>query len=178
MKMNQESGNTMTSTIRVPKTTLPGTTRADLEKLGFRFGADVDDLTMMCDLPSGWSVQGIDAEWFAVLDGEGRRRVEALIREQPPQARRSHIGLLPRYRTARLFLDDAGAVLSEDALRKNWNAAVQIRVVAIDHDGAEIHVVGTIAKNEQEAEYALETQAREWLLTNYPNCLDPLAYWD
>jgi hypothetical protein len=52
-----------------------GATREQLTALGFKFGGDVDDLFVQCDLPAGWSKRGTDHSMHSdLLDEQGRRR--------------------------------------------------------------------------------------------------------
>lgn len=49
--------------------------REDLEKLGFVFGDDVDDIFINVEFPKGWSKKATDhSMWSDLLDEKGRRR--------------------------------------------------------------------------------------------------------
>ena len=53
-----------------------GTSREDLEALGFRFHENLDDLFCRVTLPQGWRKQATDhSMWTDILDETGTRRV-------------------------------------------------------------------------------------------------------
>jgi hypothetical protein len=59
---------------QLPKKML-GCTRESLEALGFKFGADVDELFVTCTLPAGWKKKATDHSMHSdLVDEQGRTR--------------------------------------------------------------------------------------------------------
>lgn len=53
----------------------PGTWRECFERLGFKFGSDIDDLFVGVTAPPGWALRPSDhSMWSYIHDGQGRRR--------------------------------------------------------------------------------------------------------
>lgn len=61
----------VTEGTRLPKE-ITNATREQMMELGFKFGADVDELFVSCELPAGWHVRGTDhSMWSEILDDQG-----------------------------------------------------------------------------------------------------------
>lgn len=142
-----------------------GATREQLEALGFRFGADVDDLFVTAHLPSGWKKVATDHAMHSdLVDDKGRVRA-AIFYKTAFYDRRASISFQSRY---------AENHYAECADKPE---SYQVRV---EDAGQVIHVVGTYAKGREGWDECnrLEIIARAWLDEKFPQWCDPLAYWD
>jgi hypothetical protein len=65
---------TLVESAMLPKE-IHGATREQLTALGFKFGADVDELFVACELPPGWTKRGTEHSMHSdLLDELGRNR--------------------------------------------------------------------------------------------------------
>jgi hypothetical protein len=75
-KQEAEAQQGLVRSTKLPKEGTEGTNRATLERLGFVFGKEIDDLFVACQLPQGWSIKPSDhSMWSFVYDDQGRKRM-------------------------------------------------------------------------------------------------------
>lgn len=143
---------------------IKGNTRADFESLGFKFGADVDDIFVTCDLPAGWYKKATDHDmWSEIYDDKHRVRV-AVFYKAAFYDRHADMRLVPRY-----------SVQSRD------DEHYLVRVIGDEEPRVFGEAVKFDQKNAREIYHKveqLEEQARSWLNENKPDWKNPLAYWD
>lgn len=149
--------------------------RADLEKLGFQFGEDADDLFVNVTMPTGWSKRafGDHAMWSDLLDDRGRKR-GAIFYKAAFYDRRAFLRLESRYSISRY---DACAPNGTPVTAEAAAHAGHYRMAIMDN-GAAIHVVGVRARDDYDLSKEHESEARAWLRQRFPNWEDPTAYWD
>jgi hypothetical protein len=151
---------TLLESAMLPKE-ISGATREELTALGFKFGADVDELFVTCELPPGWAKSGTkDAMHSDLLDDQGRKRA-GIFYKAAFYDRRADMHMNRRYgveswrdgssdKALCVYATDCGQVIKEfgEAGLTDW--------AAID---------------------ALETKAVAWLTATYPAWESPLACW-
>jgi hypothetical protein len=141
-----------------------GATREQLETIGFKFGADVDELFAKCTLPPGWKKRATDHSMHSdLIDGKGRVRA-GIFYKAAFYDRRASISFNPRY--------------SENHYAECSDTGVY--QVQAEDAGQQIHVFGTYARGREGWDECsrLEGLARAWLDEKFPQWRDPLAYWD
>lgn len=139
-----------------------GCTREQLQAIGFKFGADVDELFVTCTLPPGWKKQATDHSMHSdLLDDKGRRRA-SIFYKAAFYDRRADMGMSQRF----------GINSYGDGSDKDHR-----RVIVKDGD-AVIHDAGEYRSGQWEDCEKLEASARAWLTERYPNWEDNFAYWD
>lgn len=142
----------------MPKELRPS--REAFEKIGFKFGADVDELFIKANLPPGWTRAATDHSMHSdILDEKGRKRVSVFYKAAFYD-RRADAYLVPRYTIQRdydLSGDDLAYVV-KDAGTEIYRTITTQRKSYTDDDG---HM--SVAKN--------------WLLEAVPNAFDQSA-WD
>jgi hypothetical protein len=149
---------------------MQGCARTDFEKMGFRFGADVDDLFVTVSMPAGWKkVATNHSMWSDLIDDKGRKRA-AIFYKAAFYDRSSHIGLNRRYN-----LSTYESVNAKGEPMENDHTHY---AVIIKDCGKEIHRAGIYPENDYKACDPLEAQATAWLDEHYPQWKDATAYWD
>lgn len=142
-------------------TEIKGATREQLTALGFRFGTEVDDLFVHCDLPSGWTKVGQDSYWTDVLDDKGRKRA-AIFYKAAFYDRRAVMRM-----SARFYVEAFSDGSNNEMCR-----------VDVTDGGAFLKEFGEAPDSDWASKGAIEKQAAAWLDKNYPQWRDPLAHWD
>ena len=139
-----------------------GCTREQLESIGFKFGADVDELFVSCTLPPGWKKQATEHSMHSdLLDAKGRVR-GGIFYKAAFYDRRADLSMRRRY----------GVHPYEDGADKDHSQVVV-------KDGATvIHTAGAYRIREWAECSRLEKEAQAWLEERFPNWNDALAYWD
>lgn len=133
-----------------------------LEKLGFRFGGDYDDLFFKCEFPTGWRKKPTEhSMWSEIVDEKGRKR-GMIFYKAAFYDRSAHAHLEARF----------GVSKYEDTGTKGE------RAVAVTDCGGTLETFGTYKDGEYAKGDALAAKAVEWLKKNYPDYENPLAYWD
>lgn len=67
-----------------------GSTKQDLEEIGFKFHEEADNLFYRCDLPIGWSFDLTGHTYHtSVLDGTGKKKFNVFFKNAPYD-RRAH----------------------------------------------------------------------------------------
>lgn len=141
--------------------------REAFEKIGFRFGAPIDEIFIDAQLPVAWSRQATDHSMHSdILDAEGRIRV-AVFYKAAFYDRRANARLIPRFRVETLYGD-----VGDDSGRGKDESAV-----IVTDAGREIYRSPTIKSAAWTDVEAAQRTAQEWLLSRYPNANDPTAYW-
>lgn len=88
---------TLVDSAMLPKE-ISGATREQLTALGFKFGADVDELFVTCELPPGWTTRGTDHSMHSdLLDEQGRKRA-GIFYKAAFYDRRADMSMERRYR--------------------------------------------------------------------------------
>lgn len=146
--------------------------REALEKLGFVFGADKDDLFVYCQFPDGWYKQADDhSMWNGLYDPKGRRR-GSIFYKAAFYDRSAHMHLDARYYYGRGYgvypetrdYDSDNRYFA--VFDKANNEAILFHTEPLDRH----------ADWRKEDEY--KALAKEWVTKNYPDYADVTAYWD
>lgn len=149
----------------VPKEMFPD--RAAFEKVGFKFGEDVDDIFISATLPPGWTRSATSHSMHSdVLDEKGRKRVSVFYKAAFYD-RRASAYLVPRLQLQWLFHDkDTDNGVKEGEL-----------AYAVSDAGQEIFRTATFDERDLDADKVQRAVAEEWLKEAAPDHLDPTAYW-
>lgn len=151
---------TLVANAMLPKK-IDGATREQLTALGFKFGADVDELFVSCELPPGWTKRGTDHSMHSdLLDEQGRKRA-GIFYKAAFYDRRAHMSMDCRFRID-CYRDGSG-----EAMR---------RVDATDC-GNIIKEFGEIKFDDWAGTDAMKRGAEAWLTEQYPEWQSPLACW-
>lgn len=154
----------------IESTVLPkriyGATREQLTALGFKFGSDVDELFVSCELPSGWKKQATEHSMHSeILDDQGRERAH-IFYKAAFYDRNADMTMTPRYGVRCSYEDDRTlAKINVVDFGASFTPAV-IKSYAAPAD-----------PKDWKALSALEEEARQWLTKEYPERSNPLAYW-
>lgn len=137
-------------------------TREQLEAIGFKFGADHDDIFVNATLPPGWTKKATDhSMWSQLLDANGRVRAR-IFYKAAFYDRSASMSMEPRY-----FVSSY-----QDGGDKDHQ-----RVAAMDGE-TELHVFGEYQRSGGYDDCrALEKDAEEWMKQNYPDFRNPFSYW-
>ena len=151
---------TLVESAMLPKE-IRGATREQLTALGFKFGADVDELFVACDLPPGWKKLGTEHSMHSdLLDDQGRQRA-GIFYKAAFYDRRANMNMVRRY----------GVESWRDGITK------EMRRVDVTDQGKVIKEFGEVGSTSWDATSALESEAKAWLATTHPEWESPLAYW-
>ena len=140
-----------------------GATREQLTAIGFKFGADVDELFVACELPAGWKLKATEHSMHNdLLDDKGRRRA-GIFYKAAFYDRKASMSMSPRY-----------WISSHGDGSTSGHSTVQIK----DQDTT----LRNCGEYERRNGYAfadeLEKEAKAWLDAQFPSWRDPLAHWD
>lgn len=142
-----------------------GATRAQLEAIGFTFGADVDDLFVACTLPAGWAIKATDHSLHSnLVDDKGRKRAGIFYKAAFYD------------RSADMSMDRRFGIESYG----NSDKGPDYSPVTVTDCGTEIERFGEYERRAPEgyaAADALRAQAEVWLTSHFPHWQDTLAYW-
>lgn len=153
---------------RMPAEMRPG--REAFEKVGFRWGAIIDDLFVSATLPAGWVRRGSDhAMWSYIDDDKGRERVR-IFYKAAFYDRSASASLSGRISTQMLYGDSAFD--KDTGLAKDEQAAIAL------FDGKEVYRTPAVKSGDYRVSRPLDEQVLAWLAANYPDWTDPTAYWD
>ena len=161
----------------VNSTTLPkemlGCTQEQLEKMGIKFGDDVDDIFVTAYLPDGWKKQATDhSMWSDLLDDKGRVRA-SIFYKAAFYDRSAHISLNRYY-----YIDDYIWCDANGADVADREKQTHMKTAIMNYDKEVIHIVGVREKCDYDEQDNHVRTACEWIETNYPDWHNPLAYWD
>lgn len=160
------------------KNTLPKECpRVQLEKLGFVFGNDVDDLFVNVTFPAGWSKKATDhSMWSDLLDAKGRKR-GSIFYKAAFYDRSSHMGLNQRYTCGSQYLN-------ADLTPFEWGNGAQPAkqwIAVTDHATGEIlwHSEAWSDKERNwKAQDAHKDAGNKWLTEHFQQFAETSAYWD
>jgi hypothetical protein len=142
---------------------IEGATREQLGALGFRFGADIDDIFVECELPAGWSKQATDDSRHShLLDEQGRIRGR-IFYKAAFYDRSADMSMALRF--------------SIDIFERGNDG--EHRRACVKKGDEVVHELGewnTTARGDRDRE--LHKAGEAWLAEYYPRWKDPLAYWD
>ena len=151
---------TLVASAMLPKE-ISGATREELTALGFKFGADVDDLFVQCELPPGWTKRGTDHSMHSdLLDEQGRKRA-GIFYKAAFYDRKADMSMRRRYSVS--CYRDGGT----DQMR---------RIDVMDGDEV-VQAFGEVRRDDYKGMDALKKKARAWLTEQHPAWEDPLACW-
>ncbi len=145
----------------LPKVTR-GASREDLAALGFKFGSDVGDLFIQCELPAGWTKRASDHAMYSFLfDSQGRKRA-TIFYKAAFYDRMAHMSMLRRYEVD--VFSDAG--------EQNGTFHCVVK------DGAAVvFCSGKWQKDDYDRSRLLEERCERWLDANFADWRNPLAHW-
>ena len=141
---------------------IKGGTCEQLAQFGLKFGEDVDDLFVECELPSGWTKKA--GAWDThndLLDEKGRIRA-FLFFKAAFYDRQAYMSLRCRFK-----VDLYGKAQDDDH-----------RFAAVTDSGNVILALGEWRRSDRATSDAYLEQGRAWLAQHYPRWESPLAYWD
>lgn len=150
-----------------------GPYRAEMERLGFTFGEDADDLFVQCQLPHGWELRPTDhSMWSRLYDEHGRERA-AIFYKAAFYDRKAFVSWTPRYAVRRHHA--ATPDLPEDYNPANREEHVVCFTVC---DAGRVIWHGAPYRNYDLAlDEERREEARTWLTAHYPQHDNPFAYW-
>lgn len=146
----------------IQSSTLPKDCPRDvLEACGVVFGDDADNLFVNVTLPAGWTKQTTDhSMWSKLLDDKGRER-GGIFYKAAFYDRNAHMHMARCVRIERRYYDET----------TETDAAV------VSADAGVLYETARVGQRDWTAVDAIESEARVWIQANYPDYVNPLAYW-
>jgi len=146
-----------------------------LEKAGFTFGTQADDLFVNVRFPPGWTKKATDhSMWSELRDAKGRKRA-GIFYKAAFYDRSAHMQLERRYTVS-------GEALKADGSVFDWakdKQPVKERAVVTDHaTGQTLWASDPWLYAEFSAGDKPTGVATAWLKEHFPEHEDPSAYWD
>jgi hypothetical protein len=145
--------------------------REQLESLGFVFGENADDIFTNVQFPNGWKkVPTEHSMWSNLLDDKGRKR-GGIFYKAAFYDRSAHMNL--------------NSKISYSQVYDHHDNYIPNSIQYFVTDGDSIlyetnHVI--VEEKYNDAYWAAEDAARDevtsWLVENYPDYGNPMAYWD
>lgn len=146
--------------------------RKELEQMGFKFGADVDDIFVSVTMPAGWKKRATDhSMWSELVDEKGRKRA-SIFYKAAFYDRRADMNLERRYNINSYRGCDKDGNLTDP---KDYNPPYF--AVTVDDCGKEIHRIGFGPRDDYKSRDEMHMQARAWLSERFPKWNDATAYW-
>lgn len=149
----------------MPKQMSPN--REAFEKVGFKFGAEVDEIFLSATLPPGWTRAATSHSMHSdILDEKGRVRV-GVFYKAAFYDRRADAHLQRRFQVQWLYPNrdrDNGIKEGE-------------RAYMVADAGAEIYRTPSFSARDWDADKQHRAVAEAWLNEAAPNHEDPTAYW-
>jgi hypothetical protein len=137
-----------------------------MQRLGFRFGDDVDELFVNCTLPEGWRKAGTDHSRHSnLVDDKGRVRA-SIFYTAAFYDRSADVSFVRRYYTS--------ARHNETETTYNY----VVKSTSSGEDGTVVFDAGPRGKKDYDKEDSAYEQCVAWLNANRPDWNNPLAYWD
>lgn len=159
-RQEAEGQRTLVESNMLPKEII-GATREQLTAIGFKFGADVDELFVTCELPPGWKKRSTEHSMHSdLLDERGRRRANIFYKASFHD-RRAHMKMQRRY----------GFECWRDG------SSEQMRCASVTDCGNILKEFGEVDRYDWDGVSALEQAAKKWLTEQYPEWQNPMAYW-
>lgn len=157
----------------VAGSTLPkdGLDRAAFEKMGFKFGEDVDTLFVSVTMPAGWQKQATSHSMHSDLLDDKRRTRASIFYKAAFYDRKAHIRLTRRYNESHYEPVNEKGEPAEPNKQSHYAVVVQ-------DCGKEIKRFGLYERSDYPTCDALEKEAHAWLDANFPQHNDATAYWD
>jgi hypothetical protein len=144
--------------------------RLELEQLGFVFGDMHDDIFIKVTMPQGWEKRASSHNmWSYLHDPQGRQR-GAIFYKAAFYDRSAHMSLDRRFHY--------GAMPENGYESETYNTDNRKAYVKDMATGAYVFEITGIAPKDSKAEDAAKAQCKQWLLNNYPDYENVLAYWD
>lgn len=141
---------------------ITGATIEELTSIGFKFGEDIDELFIACELPAGWRKQATDHSMNSdLVDDQGRKRGH-LFYKAAFYDRRADLTILRRFNI-------------DEAVSGQVNER-RFRIVVRDGDDV-IFDAGERRFGDIEESIALRAACEQWLDQHHPEWRNQLAYW-
>lgn len=159
-RQEAEGQRTLVESAMLPKE-INGATREQLTALGFKFGADVDELFVKCELPAGWTKRGTDHSMHSdLLDGQGRKRA-GIFYKAAFYDRRADMSMDRRFGV------------------ESWRngSSDKMKRVDVTNCGQVMKEFGEVKRDDWDGLAALEKTAKAWLAEQHPDWQSPLACW-
>lgn len=147
--------------------------RADLEKIGFKFGGEVDKIFISVTMPAGWTKRATEhSMWSDLLDDKGRKR-GSIFYKAAFYDRNAHMRLTRRYDVESYHgCDESGKATAPDDYNPPHYA------ITVTDCGKEIHRIGVVPRDAYKEKDEMAAKASAWLDANYPQWKDATAYWE
>lgn len=139
--------------------------REELEKLGFVFGDDADDIFINVQFPDGWTKKATGHSMHNdLLDEKGRKR-GGIFYKAAFYDRHASLHLTNRYRASQDY---------------DLKGVIQFNVLDGDKSIFKTDPITVEEYSEAywKAQETAEKEATEWLVSKYPQWKDVSAYWD
>lgn len=147
--------------------------RKDLEKMGFKFGADVSALFVSVTMPAGWKKVATEhSMWSDLLDDKGRKRA-GIFYKAAFYDQRADMHLERRYNVQGYHGCEKDGKSTDP---KNYSPPYFACVIT--DAGKEIHRIGIRARDDHKTGEDLDKEGRAWLNANFPLWDDVTAYWE
>lgn len=155
----------------LPKQGLEDGVKQKLESMGFIFGADIDELFVLCKLPDGWYKKADDHNMHSYLiDNKGGKRAH-IFYKAAFYDRRARITISCRFQFSGHHIpEDDRAIPVED--RK------EVLTIIDNSNGIIMWQSDVYKMMDNEAENQCAKERKEWIKNIYPDYEDPFAYWD
>ena len=151
---------TLVESAMLPKE-ISGATREQLTELGFKFGDDVDELFVACELPPGWTKRGTDHSMHSdLLDAQGRKRA-GIFYKAAFYDRRADMTMLRRFSVNPY----------RDGSQKGY-----MRCIVTDGD-ASVFDAGEWKEGDYGHCDRLQATCKDWLNATHAEWQNPLACW-
>ncbi|MEK7151036.1 MAG: hypothetical protein AAB783_02455 [Patescibacteria group bacterium] len=148
--------------------------REALEKIGFVFGDEIDEVLVAVTLPNGWDLVGNDpddARRMALRDEQGRQRGKIFTKM-------THYDYMGCVSWNLRFSED---VIVEDGRKLHELQDYQsAQVVGVVMDGTnELYRTKpqTVTRNDYKVKDKLKKEAHDWLMAKYTDADKPFAHW-
>ncbi len=151
-----------------------------LEKLGFKKIGDSDGVLVEATLPEGWEKRPSDhSMWSYIHDEKGRCRASVFYKAAFYD-RDAHLNLSRRFGCGTRPVGGYGSPNSHLMPRESYvtdcGADIWVSETKLAEPGPDADRETRLAH--YDAEEALSKEAVAWLKERFPECDDPLAYWD
>lgn len=156
----------------LPKEMGYNASREKLEQIGFVFGKDYDDIFINVTFPEGWSIKPTEHSMHSdLLDNKGRAR-GSVFYKAAFYDRRAYVGLNRRFSVHSHPEDNFKSDIDyKERADGNWYGAVlDCGEVVFKTEG----IKGATYPQRDE----LQEKAKAWLIENYPDHENVMAYWD
>lgn len=146
--------------------------REDLEKLGFVFGEEIDELFISVTMPEGWHKQATDhSMWTDLLDEKGRKRGAIFYKAAFYDRKADMVPLQIRYHI--------GEAWGDYPAKSDYDSELRYYYVVDEETGNILFHTPALEKQAHwQKESERKAEARAFLKANFPDWENPLAYWD